>query len=751
MGNKNYAVYHLHDDNSLLDSCTNYKEYIIKAVELGQTSICFSNHGNVHNWVEKKMYCDEVGIKYMFGVECYLTEHLEPKIRDNYHTILISRNEQGQIELQRLLFNATDEQHKYYKPRISFDEFLNISDNIIKISACLASPLNRIRDLDRVEKLFQHYDYYEIQYHNGDQIEYNQYLYKMSKKYNKPLIVGTDTHNLNDYKAECRVVLQMGKDAEFSKGDSDGSNEDVFDMTYKSYDELVKVFKEQDSLPMDIVLQAIENTNVMANSVESFELDTSIKYPVLYGEDDEKVMWQTLRDKYKHKISNGIIKENQRYIDDIKEEMRVFKKTDMVGFMLFMSELMTWCREQGIPTSPCRGCFTKDALVYTKNNYKTIDKINIGDKVLADDGLWHNVINKMSYGIKEDMVEFEYLKQGSSYKKYKNICTTDHKILVNRNSLIEYIKADNLEVGDLLCSPKIKNQFETKEDMIIDLVNYNFNGFEYDNKYIYEIVNTNIAYKYSPRWCERNIGVNSNFCKNIANGYRPTHKRGIDLANKILNNTPFNTIENYAKYVNKHKYTIIKTPRYIKLGYVWNLFIGMMYGDGWTQKDSALGFAVNRTSKNDYNRKVFYTIANKLGLNVYVNKSKNKNLDQLFINSRPLNNWFRTEFFESKKGKDKIFNESLFDQNNRNLKALYCGLLRTDGSTSVDNKTSFDSTSLSLISAYKTLDNMVNRIMPNCIDVRFAHEDKRGFNNKESYKARRSTRMTDRLIIKLKQ
>ena len=275
-----------------------------------------------------------------------------------------SENEQGRKELQRLIFNAGDEQHKYYKPRISFDEFLNISDNIIKISACLASPLNRIRDLDRVEKLFQHYDYYEIQYHGGDQIEYNQYLYEMSKKYNKPLIVGTDTHNLDKYKAECRIILQMGKDAEFGKGDSDGSDEDEFDLTYKSYNELVECFRKQNSLPMDIVLDAIENTNIMADSVESFELDTSIKYPILYGEDDEKVMWQTLRDKYKYKLDNGIIQKNQRYIDDIKEEMRVFKKTDMIGFMLFMSELMTWCRDNGIPSSPCRGSVGGSTVAY---------------------------------------------------------------------------------------------------------------------------------------------------------------------------------------------------------------------------------------------------------------------------------------------------------------------------------------------------------------------------------------------------
>ena len=40
----NYVVYHLHTEQSLLDSCTNYKDYINKAKELGQTAIAFTEH-----------------------------------------------------------------------------------------------------------------------------------------------------------------------------------------------------------------------------------------------------------------------------------------------------------------------------------------------------------------------------------------------------------------------------------------------------------------------------------------------------------------------------------------------------------------------------------------------------------------------------------------------------------------------------------------------------------------------------------
>ena len=108
---------------------------------------------------------------------------------------------------------STQPDHFYYKNRISFDEFCNISDNVIKISACLASPLNVLQNNDiELSRLLRHYDYYEIQpHHSEEQKEYNLKLWNFSKNYNKPLIAGTDTHSLNTYKAECRSILQRAK------------------------------------------------------------------------------------------------------------------------------------------------------------------------------------------------------------------------------------------------------------------------------------------------------------------------------------------------------------------------------------------------------------------------------------------------------------------------------------------------------------------------------------------------------------
>lgn len=384
---------------SLLDSATKFQDYIDRAVQLGQTAIAFTEHGNIYQWVAKKMACDKAGIKYLHGVECYLTEQLyeypdanelwreaqsgrneqdakkalaemmesgKKKVRDNYHTILIAKNYDGILEINNLVSLSNRDDHFYYKPRITFEEFLGISDNVIKISACLASPLNKMSVRHPMyEKLLKHYDYLEVQAHNfGEQISYNCHLAEMSKKYGIPLIAGTDTHSIDAYKAECRSIMQLAKHIEFA-------DEDSFDLTYKTYDELVEMFRIQGALPEQVFLEAIENTNRMADSVEPFELDISFKYPKLYGNaaEDKAVFEDTIRKNLQSKIDDGAItpEQIQNFKDAIKEECRVFDKIDMSGFMLFMSELVTWCKSNGIPIGFNRGSCGGSRVAYVTN------------------------------------------------------------------------------------------------------------------------------------------------------------------------------------------------------------------------------------------------------------------------------------------------------------------------------------------------------------------------------------------------
>ena len=371
--NGNYTAYHVHTELSLLDSATKFSDYIARAVELGQTAIAFTEHGNIYQWVEKKMACDKAGLKYLHGCEVYLTEKLihtdrhtgeQSRVRDNYHTVLIAKNFAGVLELNELISISSRDDHFYYKPRISFDEFLGISSNVIKISACLASPLNRMEITHPMyERILKHYDYLEIQPHDyWEQISYNQHLADMSKRYRIPLIAGTDTHSITPYKAECRSIMQLAKHIEFE-------DEDSFDLSYKSYEELVAMFAQQNALPEAMYLEAIENTNRMAASVEPFELDMSFKYPLLYGDKDPEMLRLNISQNLERKISEGAITPDQveNFHSSIKEELRVFDKIEMSGFMLFMSELVTWCKENGIPIGFNRGSCGGSRVAYVTN------------------------------------------------------------------------------------------------------------------------------------------------------------------------------------------------------------------------------------------------------------------------------------------------------------------------------------------------------------------------------------------------
>jgi DNA polymerase-3 subunit alpha len=382
----------MHTEYSLIDSCSKYPEYIELAVRDGAKAISFSEHSKPLNWCEKWNACKQAGIRYIHSVEIYLTESLKEKVRDNYHTVLMARNMEGLRELNALVSLSCDKDHFYYTNRLSFDEFLGISKNIITTSACLASPLNKLDESHpRYMELARKYDFLEVQAHNHpEQIEFNKRLVKLAKQLGKPLIAGTDTHSSSKYKAECRAVLLAAKHKSYG-------DEDAFDLTYKTYDELVEMFRTQGALTENEYLEAIENTNRLYDMTEDIELDTSIKYPILYGtrEADSEKFTETVERKFKEKLETGIIPASQEaaFRTAIEEEMRVFRKLKMDGFMLSMSELISWCKEQGMAIGTARGsvggsrvAYITDIIDLNPETWQTVfsrfcneDRVEIGD------------------------------------------------------------------------------------------------------------------------------------------------------------------------------------------------------------------------------------------------------------------------------------------------------------------------------------------------------------------------------------
>ena len=365
---ENYTVLHLHSDMSNgvtnIDSCTKYIDYIIRAEELGMKAMAFSEHGSVFAWDLKKEDMEKHGLKYIHAEEFYVTETVDEKIRDNWHCLLIAKNWDGVREINKLasISFSRNDGHYYYAPRITFDDLLHTSDNIIISTACLGGILNRAsKDIqERFIKFLsenKHRCFLEIQHHNvAEQIAYNRKLYSISKKYGIRLVAGTDTHSLNEQHAEGRKILQRSKNIFFE-------DEEGWDLTFKSYDELCEAYKKQCSLPEGVYLEAIENTNVIADMVEPFEIDRHTKYPHIYDNPVET---------FKKKINEGY--KNNKYLKEryprnvvssrLKEELAVYEKVGAIDFMLLETYIREWEAKNGIESGYGRGSVSGSLIAY---------------------------------------------------------------------------------------------------------------------------------------------------------------------------------------------------------------------------------------------------------------------------------------------------------------------------------------------------------------------------------------------------
>lgn len=364
----NYNILHLHSDYSngitSIDSVTKFDKYIEEAKRQGMTALAFTEHGCIFDWFKKKQYCEEHGLKYIHAVEMYVTKTLDEKIRDNYHCCMYAKNYEGFLELNRLCsksFNREDGSY-YYSPRITVDDLLNTTENIIITSACLGGFFNSKDDelensilnfmIDNKERCFL-----EIQHHLvPSQINLNKKLYEIHLKTGLRCITGTDTHCLNDKHAKGRVILQKAKNIHF--GDEEG-----WDLTFKTYDELLNLYEKQNIMPIEEIKKALNNTIILSDMVEEFEIDNNYKYPKLY-EDGLQVL--------KNKINKGILEKGinkysnykSEYIPRIKYELETYIHNGAIDFLLLDEDIKSWARSKGCFPGYSRGSVSGSEIAY---------------------------------------------------------------------------------------------------------------------------------------------------------------------------------------------------------------------------------------------------------------------------------------------------------------------------------------------------------------------------------------------------
>lgn len=367
----NYTPLHLHTDASnfnMVEVVNTYKQYIDKAVDLGMKNICFTEHGNIINWYNKKKYAESRGLKYLHANEMYMTWTLSEKIRDNYHITLIAKNKDGFAELNRLTsksFNREDGSF-YYNPRITWEDIKGTSRNIIVLTACLGGVLWQMyktkdsRYDEVLEWVIDNKDrvFLEVQNHyHLEQIQYNKVLKSIADKHGMRLVGTGDYHAVDEESDKTRKILQKAKRIQFT-------DEDSFKLHMKSYDELFDEFMKQGIWKEDEIHDFLNNTNLIADMVEPFELDYSKKYPVIYDNPHE-VLEQKIVEGIKHRGINKLpLEEKMVYAERIKHELETYKVNEAENYLLLEDMVKTFARENDIAYGYGRGSVSGSVIAY---------------------------------------------------------------------------------------------------------------------------------------------------------------------------------------------------------------------------------------------------------------------------------------------------------------------------------------------------------------------------------------------------
>lgn len=167
------------------------------------------------------------------------------------------------------------------------------------------------------------------------------------------------------------------------------------------------------------------------------------------------------------------------YRERLQEELDTIIECGLSDFMLNTAYAVLFLKNNDIVVGPGRGCLKHDTQVFTKNGFKDIKDLKVGEMVLSSDAKYHKVLSVQKYDNNERLLRIR-----PYYQNLNGIeCTNDHKILIGGkrekrshggyNNIFykknKWVQADEVKENDFLVIPKYN--LAKKED-VIDLADY---------------------------------------------------------------------------------------------------------------------------------------------------------------------------------------------------------------------------------------------------------------------------------------
>lgn len=507
MATDDFVHLHVHTEFSMLDGHALINDMLDEVQNLGQRGIAITDHGNMHGayalWKEARAR-DLIPV---IGIEAYMTpgghhhSHKEPiffgqsqgsdreegaddvSSRGTYtHMTMLAETTEGMHNLFRMSSLSFIE-GMYKKPRMSIDMLAEHSKGIIATTGCPSGDIQtrlRLGQYDqarefagRMQDILGRDNYFlELMEHDmKSDLErgVRDDLLRLAKELNIPLLATNDLHytkRSDAPKHEAMLAMQTRSTMNEPTYEQGGKRFAFEGDSYyvKSSAEMAKLFGH---LP-----EALSNTVLIAERAagamfEETDLRPAIDIPE--GHTPESYI--------REQVNLGLVKrfgaENitQEIKDRVEYELSVIVPKRYIMYFLVVSDFVRWAKKNGVTVGAARGCLHGDSPVMTPNGIKPIRHLRAGDTVFDQTGQPVVIPNHLAYKTEESLVDIKGYFGGNGIKM-----TPDHKVLVSKAAhkyeiaqgytlakgaiaKPEWLRADEVEVGDLVVMPKL--QFPT--------------------------------------------------------------------------------------------------------------------------------------------------------------------------------------------------------------------------------------------------------------------------------------------------
>lgn len=348
-----FSNLHQHTDYSTHDGFAKLPELISRAKELGYPALAITDHGTVTGVIDFYQECKKQGIKPILGCEFYFTREITVQDSSTYHLILLAKDNEGYKNLMKL--DTYAHAHFYKKPRIGIEALEQYYKGLICTTACIAGPLSCDEPLDVANDLYDIFldDFYiELQPHDfEEQIAYNE-KYKAENGFMPDVkrIVTLDSHYVTpDDIAAHKMWLGLGDDSQYYASD---------DYYLKSEGEVIDWFNAHN---IDIK-EAIDNVQEIVDKCNVEIEFGGHNYPV-FCDDPATYVKEKCNEGFKRL---GICKypNKKEYIAQVRHEFDVLEKLEYLNYFCIIDDMISYCRENNIPTGLGRGSVVGSLTAY---------------------------------------------------------------------------------------------------------------------------------------------------------------------------------------------------------------------------------------------------------------------------------------------------------------------------------------------------------------------------------------------------